>query len=200
MKFRRIAVLAVAALLSSCTTRGINFLPTADYTAIITPGVGFFVETSTTTPPTSKIILIAPSIQFQAIGGAIGGVVTEYTVRYLDQSNNPIQDNGQTITGFSEGLGISVEPGRSCDAGVGYQCPLLGSKNLLFVPGPKTDGNPHRLITGEVAVAYLTERARAGGDPTNWKAEITFKIVDDNGASRQFTKVMNVQYPLENTN
>jgi hypothetical protein len=199
MKSRSIAVLAVAALLSSCTSRGLNPLPTADYTAIITPGVGFFVET-TGTPPTSKIILIAPSIQFQAIPGAIGGVVTDYSVRYLDQSNNPIQDNGQTVTGFTEGLGISVEPGRSCEAGVGYQCPLIGSKNLVFVPGPVTNGNPHRLITGEVAVAYLAERARAGGDPTNWKAEITFKIQDDNGANRQFTKVMNVQYPLENTN
>jgi hypothetical protein len=200
MKSRSIAVLAVAALLSSCTIREINILPTADYTAIVTPGVGFYVETSTTTPPVNTIFLISPSIQFQAIGGAIGGVVTDYTVRYLDQSNNPLQVNGQTITGFTEGLGISVEPGRSCDAGVGYQCPLLGSKNLLFVPGPKTDGNPHRLITGEVANAYLATLSQAGGDPTNWKAEITFKIVDDNGASRQFIKIMNVQYPLKNTN
>jgi hypothetical protein len=196
MKFTSIAVLAVAALLSSCTSREINFLPTADYTAIVAPGVGFFVETTATG---NRIVLISPSIQFQAIGGAIGGVVTDYSVRYLDQSNNPIQDNGQTITGFTEGLGISVEPGRSCDAGIGYKCPLLGSKNLSFVPGPITNGNPHRLITGEVAVAYLTERSRAGGDPTGWKAEITFRIQDDNGASRQFTKVMNVQYPLENT-
>jgi hypothetical protein len=196
MKFTSIAVLAVAALLSSCTSRGINFIPTADYTAIINPGVGFFVETTATG---NRIVLIAPSIQFQAIPGAIGGVVTDYTVRYLDQSNNPLQVNGQTISGFPEGLGISVQPGRSCDAGVGYQCPLIGSKNLLFVPGPKTDGNPHRLITGEVAEAYLTERARAGGDPTGWKAEITFRIQDDNGANRQFVKVMNVQYPLENT-
>ena len=198
MKFRSIAVLAVAALLSSCTSREINFLPTADYTAVVTPGVGFFTTTDATTKLTT-ITLIAPSIQFQALAGAIGGVVTDYTVRYLDQSNNPIQVSGQTVTGFSEGLGISVEPGRSCKAGVGYACPILGSENLVYVPGPITEGKPHRLITGEVAEAYLTERARAGGDPTNWKAEITFKVVDDNGASRQFIKVMNVQYPLENT-
>lgn len=196
MKFTSIAVLAVAALLSSCTTRGLNFLPTADYVASIKPGVGFFVET---TPTGNRIVLISPSIQFQAIPGAIGGVVSGYTVRYLDQSNNPLQVNGRTITGFPEGLGVSVEPGRSCDAGIGYQCPLIGSKNLKYVPGPITNGDPHRLITAEVAEAYLAERARAGGDPTGWKAEITFKIVDDNGASRQFVQVMNVQYPLENT-
>ena len=199
MKFRSIAVLAVAALLSSCTSRGINLIPTADFTAIVSPGVGFFIKTEATTPPTQTIVLIAPSIQFQALAGSIGGVVTEYTVRYLDQSNNPIQVNGQTVTGFTEGFGISVEPGRSCKAGVGYACPIIGSENLVYVPGPITEGKPHRLITGEVAEAYLTERARAGGDPTNWKAEITFKVVDDNGASRQFVKVMNVQYPLENT-
>jgi hypothetical protein len=199
MKFTSIAVLAVAALLSSCTSRELNPIPTADYTANIKPGVGFF----TTTDPATKqtiITLISPSIQFQAIPGAIGGFVNGYTVRYLDQSNNPLQVNGQTITGFTEGLGVSVEPGRSCDAGVGYQCPLLGSKNLQFIPGPITNGDPQRLITAEVAEAYLTERSKAGGDPTGWKAEITFRILDDNGASRQFTIVKSVQYPLEKTN
>jgi hypothetical protein len=198
MKFTSIAVLAVAALLSSCTSREINFLPTADYVASIKPGVGFFTTTDTTTKQTI-ITLIAPSVQFNAVRGAIGGVVNGYTVRYLDQSNNPLQVNGQTINGFDEGLGVVVEPGRSCDAGVGNQCPLIGSKNLQFVPGPITNGDPQRLITGEVASAYLTERARAGGDPTNWKAEITFRIQDDNGANRQFTIIKNVQYPLENT-
>jgi hypothetical protein len=198
MKFTSIAVLAVAALLSSCTSRETNLLPTADYVANIKPGVGFFTTTDTATKQTI-INLIAPSVQFQAIAGAIGGVVTGYTVRYLDQSNNPLQVNGQTITGFDEGLGVVVEPGRSCDEGVGYQCPLIGSKNLQFVPGPITSGDPQRLITGEVASAYLTERAKAGGDPTNWKAEITFKIQDANGANRQFTIIKNVQYPLENT-
>jgi hypothetical protein len=198
MKFTSIAVLAVAALLSSCTSRELNFLPTADYVASIKPGVGFFVTVDATTNQ-SIINLIAPSVQFQAIAGAIGGVVTGYTVRYLDQSNNPLQVNGQTITGFDEGLAVVVEPGRSCDAGVGYQCPIIGSKNLQYVPGPITSGDPQRLITGEVASAYLTERARAGGDPTNWKAEITFKIQDANGANRQFTIIKNVQYPLENT-
>jgi hypothetical protein len=198
MKFTSIAVLAVAALLSSCTTRELNFLPTADYVASIKPGVGFFTTTDAATNQTT-ITLIAPSVQFQAIAGAIGGVVNGYTVRYLDQSNNPLQVNGQTITGFDEGLGVVVEPGRSCDAGVGNQCPIIGSKNLQYVPGPITSGDPQRLITGEVASAYLTERARPGGDPTNWKAEITFKIQDANGANRQFTIIKNVQYPLENT-
>jgi hypothetical protein len=171
MKSRIIAVAALATLFMGCTKDQLNFLPTAKIIAQISP---LEFEGVVKSNGAFEYTALDQELTFRADKGSTGATITGFEVVYENQAGQPILSSGNS---FSETLGQPVEAGKTCTEAPPVTCE--------FTVGPTTIPISRRLLSGNVALAYLDLFAQRR-EPTDWRARITFFGKDGNGKDFQF--------------
>lgn len=140
-----------------------------------------------------SITIETRQLSFRNAPGALGATVEGFDVAYLDDAGDVIGE------GRTEGLGVFVPAGITCEEPDPELGCTLQSQGAAFGPGPVAQSQPVQLLDGAIAVAHLEEYIDfLDGNrdaPVNWRARLTFFGSTTTGADFEIVKTFKITPP-----